>query len=397
MKGHPSLARRLVLYLVSAEIFVIILGGVFMVPLYVTFNLDNLGLTLDDWAEERAQRLIFNAIVRAPERLTIMGTPELQAYQRRFPDFAFAAFQASDMAALPGSSERLVAQLRQFDRVRLKTASFSIENPGGARFNCAARSQSPLGGPVLTVACNHHFAWDELPFILRDFARSFFLAANSLFYAPLIAASILIASLVVRRALVPLRRAAADAARIDLDSLAQRLPETGMPAEIMPLLSAVNGALTRLDAGVARQRRFTANAAHELRTPIAILRARLDNPEESNLRQDMRRNLRRMRTIVEQLLVVAKLNERENPLDENLDLASALLSLVADYMPLVIESGRFIEFEPPARPVVVRGSRRALEIHRRQSAGQRAQSGAQKRNDPGSDKAWRDDRSSRPR
>jgi len=158
-----------------------------------------------------------------------------------------------------------------------------------------------------------------------------------------------------------LREAAAAAARIDLESLGERLPEAQMPAEIMPLVSAINSLLARLDAGVARQRRFTANAAHELRTPIAIMRARADNPENDSLREDFRRSLRRMRTIAEQLLALARLNERQGLAFEEIDLAQATLATVADYMPLVIENGRRIEFEPPQQRTKVRADRRALE------------------------------------
>jgi len=218
-----------------------------------------------------------------------------------------------------------------------------------------------VGFPMLMAICNHQFAWDDLFFILRDYARSYFLSANGLFLLPPIVASLLIVAIVARRGLVPLRRAAEEAARIDLDSLAQRLPEGGMPAEIMPLVTAINGALARLDAGVARQRRFAANAAHELRTPIAILRARVDNPEEAGLREDLRRNLRRMRTIVEQLLALSRLNEGHGFSMGDIDLAQTLLPIVADYMPLVVENGRRIDFEAPEFPVTVKGDRRALE------------------------------------
>ena len=82
---------------------------------------------------------------------------------------------------------------------------------------------------------------------------------------------------VVRRTLAGLDRAAAQAEKIDIDGRGARLPLQDVPSEIVPLVSAVNDALSRLDEGYERHKRFLVDAAHELRTPIAILQTRLES------------------------------------------------------------------------------------------------------------------------
>jgi signal transduction histidine kinase len=165
----------------------------------------------------------------------------------------------------------------------------------------------------------------------------------------------------VRRGLKPLRASAAKLSGIDMESLNQRLPEDNLFIEIRPFVHAVNEALTRLDADVARQRRFIANAAHQLCTPIAILRARLDDPDDESLRRDQRRDLRRLQAIVEQLLVSARTSERGGETKERLDLAVLVRLRIADYAPLARESGRRIDFEGPSSGVMLHGYRQALE------------------------------------
>ena len=129
----------------------------------------------------------------------------------------------------------------------------------------------------------------------------------------------------------------------------------------MPLVEAVNAALARLDAGAARQRRFAANAAHELRTPIAILRTRIDALGNAPYSADLKRDVRRIQTIVEQLLTAARLGERGGQMDEIVDLVATIRATVADYAPLVIESKRHIDFDSTVPSVRVQGNRRALE------------------------------------
>ena len=77
----------------------------------------------------------------------------------------------------------------------------------------------------------------------------------------------------VRRGLRPLRDVADTAARIDIDSLADRFPITEMPVELRPICERLNDLLARLEDSFRRERRFSADVAHELRTPIAELRS----------------------------------------------------------------------------------------------------------------------------
>src|SRR3546814_12098573 len=86
-----------------------------------------------------------------------------------------------------------------------------------------------------------------------------------------------------------------------------RLTADGLPGEIRPLVDAVNGALDRLAEAYAAERRLTADAAHELRTPLAVLslrlqRARLDDAIDWPA---IEREMARMERLVGQLLELA--------------------------------------------------------------------------------------------
>ncbi len=83
----------------------------------------------------------------------------------------------------------------------------------------------------------------------------------------------LIVSIVVRRGLRPLNALASHAAAIDAASLGSRFATRDLPAELTPICAKLNELLHRLDEAFQRERRFTADAAHELRTPIAELRS----------------------------------------------------------------------------------------------------------------------------
>jgi heavy metal sensor kinase len=135
-------------------------------------------------------------------------------------------------------------------------------------------------------------------------------------------------------ALSPLARVADAASTIDVRSLGTRLPVRGTDDELDQLVVAFNGTLERLDSAVAEMRQFSAALAHELRTPLAILRGEL----ELNLRQCRGQpqmfaiqleEIDRLKRLIDQILTLARAESGQialtaAPVDIG-DLANALI------------------------------------------------------------------------
>lgn len=135
--------------------------------------------------------------------------------------------------------------------------------------------------------------------------------------APLAFALPLLALLIVwsiHRGLSPLRSAARELGLRHPDNLSPVARE-GVPVEILPLTDAVNGLLARLRSALEKERRFTSDAAHELRTPLAALRAQAEvarGAKESSVRDEALRGLieavDRSTHLISQLLDLARLD-----------------------------------------------------------------------------------------
>ena len=176
---------------------------------------------------------------------------------------------------------------------------------------------------------------------------------------PLLLALLLVDILIFRRALAPVREASTTAAAIGPTSTEVRLPESGLPSEIVPLVHAVNAALDRLEKGFRAQRDFTADMAHELRTPLTIVRARVDSLDPGPQRDALRADLEGMTRVVNQVLDIAEL-ESFVVGDARADLQAVCVDAVALMAPLAVAQSKTIALGGAEHPVWVHGHAEAL-------------------------------------
>jgi two-component system sensor histidine kinase QseC len=161
--------------------------------------------------------------------------------------------------------------------------------------------------------------------------------------------------------LQPLQRLRQVLLKRDTQTLAPvSLPET--PQEVQPLLDALNDLLQRLALRMETERRFTADAAHELRTPIAAIRAQAQVAVSSATNDEVRqRSLQdtlvgcdRASRVVEQLLILARVEGPQDVASEPFRLDQLAQQVLADLTPEALRRGQTLELLAP-EPLQVNG------------------------------------------
>lgn len=133
------------------------------------------------------------------------------------------------------------------------------------------------------------------------------------------------------------------------------LDDQQAPKEVAGLVQAVNGLLKRLNQAFERERRFSADAAHELRTPLAVLRLNLEkacanNPEQF---QGLIQSVDRMVHLVEQMLLLSRVDAGTDFAPEYHNLSSIVEQSIADVAPLALKKDIEPILEDDARQALV--------------------------------------------
>lgn len=214
-----------------------------------------------------------------------------------------------------------------------------------------------VGGTTVWVQ-----AWEDQEHrdVLIDDIVAQFLQQVAWVIVPILLLLLGIDLMIFGRALLPLEEASALAGRIGPTHTDIRLPESRMPREVLPLVRAVNHALDRLERGYIVQREFVADAAHELRTPLAILRAQVETVASQDVVRTLLDDIDSMARIVNQLIDVAESDTLIVTSNDVADLRAVAAEAAAFMAPIAIAQGRSIAIAGETDAVWVQGNPSAL-------------------------------------
>jgi two-component system heavy metal sensor histidine kinase CusS len=234
-------------------------------------------------------------------------------------------------------------------------------SPRGRRFRMYALKIPTAAGSVTVQAAVDLTANESLLDRFRRFLRGVVLAA--------LGASALVGWGVARRGLAPLRTMEAAVRTIDTESLGYRIDPEGMPTEVRALAEAFNRMLGHLEGAFERLSQFSADIAHELRTPLANLRGELEVGLSRRRSLEDYRDLLgscleecdRLARLIDSLLFVARAERAEGPMTrEPVSLAEELGRIGELYGAAAAEAGLALSVSA-ADDVVVEGDRVLLQ------------------------------------
>lgn len=164
---------------------------------------------------------------------------------------------------------------------------------------------------------------------------------------------------VVRRMLLPLNSAVSQVDALDPSHMEARLSDPADSREVAVLVSAVNRALDRLQEAMGLLKTFTADAAHELRTPLAVLNLRIDQLPEGESRRRLSEEVQTMSRLVNQMLDLAQADALRLDAAADVDLNALAREVIAQTAPLAFAGGHDVRLVEHGK-AVVRGHADAL-------------------------------------
>lgn len=349
-----SLRSRLIRWLVPLQA-----GLLALLTLLVMSTLFLTGLLLDDRDEEHAIDVVTQAVTRdVGGGLMLRPTRDLQKLRAETPDLWFLVRDrrghSISEGMVPAEFGKIGDALDDISQARLGWQMFDDDpRKPAARMK---RVSTAAGTVLILTATQGPMSFTKALLATSIAFVSFALPSLAL----MTLATFLATPIVVRRALAGLDAAASKARQIDIHKRGTRLPTQGVPAEVTPLVTAVNDALKRLDDGYVRHQRFIADAAHELRTPIAILTTRLELLPPSADKTRLAEDAARLATLAEQLLDIQRLDQHRNPFT-TIDLVGLGRRVTADLAPLAIAAGYDLAFDAADARIATRGDQMALE------------------------------------
>lgn len=244
--------------------------------------------------------------------------PKIVALRNLNPDFSYHVKVAGKdfiSGQPPGYYQKLkLEELTQlFERMALTNLCSNYSQPivnkgtetGYVGYSyCSDFSYVEFAGITVPLEITYSRLLEHYPKWIWDSSRHFLYSAMGVF---------IIFVMMLLFNLVMIKRVAAVANSFDPENLAQKLPEEGLPNEVLPLVRAVNHMIGKVDETHKRHKFFLSTAAHEMRTPLTVLRTRLEMLEEGELKEKLINDVRRMVILVNQLLALMRVGAPKLP------------------------------------------------------------------------------------
>ncbi|NTJ67989.1 HAMP domain-containing histidine kinase [Agrobacterium rhizogenes] len=355
-----SLRWGLIKRLIALQAFLLVLFFVLLVGWIWIINPE-----LED-ANEEAVRVVAQQVTRDDDgQLQVAETQEVVELKRRYPELWFTIRDHKGILLQYGQIPT-AALTESFpwtiDRARVEAgngAHATVENreTSAGKLQIMAATERGFDNDGLNVWINMRVEVPKGPRgeihwlnVLPALAFVIFIGV-----APILAltgiATLLVTPRAVGRSLSGLVETATQAQAIDFDTRSARLERSKVPTEIIPLVDAFNHALSKLDEGYNRHNRFLADAAHELRTPIAIARTRADLLPEAEVSHQLRDDIDRLSRVAHQLLEMQAIGVVELRAEKQ-DLNGLVENIAADLAPIAMDAGYDFDFEPNSEEAV---------------------------------------------
>ena len=182
-------------------------------------------------------------------------------------------------------------------------------------------------------------------FVLRNLS-SFILLAGA-FASTVVAGTFLSARFVTRS----IERVTRLALAIDPRAPQASISLDEAPVELKPLASALNRAFNEINTHIQRQRRFLGNAAHQLRTPLTLLRAKIEDVTEPTLKAELVCDVRRLTSLVSAMLDLARFQDQAIE-KRPIDLGALTRDVLADFSPSALDAGIELSLEQASQGIV---------------------------------------------
>ena len=318
-----SLRRNLVLSIITALSLCLLMAGAVVFSEFY----EHLEESLEDALFEEAKELVGQVDREVPD----LGLPaDALRFQGVEGLYRYTVFDASGAAVVGDEGKgSLQAQLKQ----TVLGQPRKITLPG-ERVGVALRARIK-GNDVIVLVSTYPTSSDETSFqqLLHEIEEQIIWIALGILMV--LGAAIL----TTRNALSSLDILSTQAAQVGPLVTQMRLDKDKAPVEFAPLIASVNGAFDRLEAGYKAQQDFSSNVAHEIRTPIAVLKSSVDRIQDGALKASLMQDVTQIEEMFGQLIDLARADTALQSSFAEVDLRALAVVIATDMAQAALRDG----------------------------------------------------------